>query len=69
MNMEGNFSTFVEISERSSNGGEWVVIINKKVVASGTAKEIRDKIKTIRKQYPHELPLIAKIPTKAMQIV
>lgn len=69
MNMENNFSTFEEISDMPRYQGRWVVILNKKVVAAGTAKKIKEKMMHIRKEHPKEIPLIAKVPKKILQIV
>ncbi len=67
--MNTNVSTFAEISQEAKYEGQWVIIVNKKVAFSGTAKEIKEKIEHIRKEYPNELPLIAKVPKKILQIV
>ncbi|MFX1562186.1 MAG: DUF5678 domain-containing protein [Promethearchaeota archaeon] len=69
MIMNGNFSTFERISEEPEYEGQWVVILDKKVVARGTSKEIKEEMETIRKEHPEEIPLIAKVSRKAMQIV
>lgn len=69
MTMESNFSAFEKISGTSKYEGRWVIILDKKVVAAGTAKKIKERIKTIRKEHPKEIPLIAKVPKKVLQIV
>jgi len=49
--------------------GQWVVLLHKKVVANGTAREIKTKLAAIREQHPGETPFIAKVPSKILQIV
>jgi len=46
-----------------------VVILNKRVIFSGTAEQLKKEMKKIKKEHPHEIPLIAKVPRKIMQIV
>ena len=69
MVMESNFSAFSRISEKGTFEGQWVVIVKEKVVANGTAKDIKKKMVLIRKEYPNDVPMIAKIPKKVLQIV
>ena len=69
MIMDSNFSTFAKISQEPAFEGQWVVILDEKVVARGTARKIKEEMKAIRKKYPKEMPLIAKVPKKVMQIV
>ena len=69
MIMDSNFSTFAKISQESAFEGQWVVILDEKIVARGTARKIKEEMKSIRKNHPKEMPLIAKVPKKVMQIV
>ncbi len=69
MVMESNFSTFSRISEERKFEGQWVVILKDKVVANGTAKDVKERMNLIRKEYPNEVPMIAKIPKRVLQIV
>jgi len=67
--MEGEISTFSKISKKTDYEGKWVVILNKRVVFSGAAEQLKKEMKKIRKDHPHEIPLVAKVPRKIMQIV
>ncbi len=69
MIMENNLSTFSKISTKMDYEGRWVLISNNEVIASGTAKDIKEEMKHFRKNHPSNIPLIAKIPKKIMQIV
>jgi hypothetical protein len=66
--MSDNFSAFVALPKEKYEG-QWVVLLNKEVVASGTAKEIKERLVKIRKKYPKEVPFLAKVPHKTLQIV
>ena len=66
--MAGNFSAFLEIP-RNQYDGQWVVLLNKKVVAHGSAREIKHEVERIRKENPSEIPFVAKVPKKILQIV
>jgi len=67
--MKGNITTFSKISGQTKYEGRWVIILKKKVVFSGTAKDVREEMARIRKEHPDETPLVAKVPRKIMQIV
>ena len=44
MIMDSNFSTFARISQESAFEGQWVVILDEKVVARGTARKIKEEM-------------------------
>jgi len=67
--MEGEISTFTKISKKTDYEGKWVVILNKRVIFSGAAEQLKKEMKKIRKKHPNDIPLIAKVPRKIMQIV
>ena len=67
--MEGEISTFNRISKETRYGGKWVVILKEKVVFSGKADQLKKEMKRIRKEYPNQIPLVAKVPKKIVQIV
>ena len=68
MSMSDNFSAFAQMPKEKYEG-QWVVLLHKKVVANGTAREIKTKLAAIREQHPGETPFIAKVPSKILQIV
>ena len=69
MNMEGEVSTFSRISRNSDYEGKWVVILGKKVLFSGKSEQLKTQMKKIRREHPNQIPLIAKVPERLMQIV
>lgn len=42
--------------------GQWVIIFNGKVAKHG--KHVKKIMNEFKKEYPHEVPLIVKIPVK-----
>jgi hypothetical protein len=55
-----NYDAFMKL-DLSPYLGKWIAVCNKKIVSSGdNVKEVFDEAK---KQYPHEKPFIAKIPS------
>jgi len=66
--MVDNFSAFTEVP-KDEYCGQWVIMLNEKVVAHGSPKAIKDKMKKIREQHPNEIPFLAKVPKKILQIV
>ena len=68
MNMVSNFSAFNAIPTENYQG-EWIVVVEGEVVASGTATEIRKAMPRIRKEFPNKTPLLAKVPRKVLQVV
>lgn len=69
MNMEGEVATFSKISRNTDFEGKWVVILGRKVLFSGKPKQLKTEMKKIRKEHPNQIPLIAKVPERIMQIV
>lgn len=59
--MSENFEAFMELDE-SQYINEYVVIVKGKMVAHGDDAE--KLLKEARKQFPEEIPLIAKIPSE-----
>jgi len=64
-----DFSAFVNLSKKNEFDGQWIVMIKARVVASGSAKIIKEKLISIRKEYPHDTPFLAKVSSKTFQIV
>jgi len=66
--MESDYEWYLE-TDLSKYRGKWVIIIDRKVVASGTKEEMKELLKDVMKRYPNSVPLIAKIPENVAQIV
>jgi hypothetical protein len=64
--MTKNFQTFMKL-DKSKYLNEYVVIVDKKLVASG--KDIVTMLKTVRKKYPQKIPFVAKIPEKSVLVL
>ena len=56
-------------TDLSEFAGKWVVILDKRVVASGNKNEIGEKLAEIRKKYPSSHPLVMKVPLKSAMIL
>lgn len=64
--MSANFQAFLKLGI-SKYLNQYIVMIDKKVVASG--KDIVSMLKAVRKKYPHKTPFIAKIPEKSVLVL
>ena len=64
--MSKNFQAFLKL-DLSKYLNQYVVMIDKKVVASG--KDIVSMLKSVRREYPRKTPLIAKIPEKSVLVL
>lgn len=61
MSIMENHQVFLD-TDFSGMEGQWLAIINKKVVATG--KNFKEVITKVNTEYPNEKPLIAKAPSK-----
>lgn len=64
--MTKNFQAFLKL-DKSKYTDEYIVIIDRKIVASG--KDITSLLKSVRKRYPKKLPFVAKIPEKSVLVL
>lgn len=64
--MTDNFQTFIKL-DKSKLANQYVVIINKKVFATGT--DIESMLKNARKKYPKQIPFVAKVPDKEVLVL
>ena len=64
--MSENFQAFLKL-DTSKLANQYVVIINKKVFATG--KDIEKMLKNGRKQYPNKIPFVAKIPGEELLVL
>ena len=54
-------------SDLRKYSGKWVVFIGGKVVGSG--KNVKKLLKKVEKEYPSEIPMVARVPEKVLQIL
>ena len=64
--MSENFETFVRL-DKSELANQYVVIINKKVFATG--QDIESMLKKVKKKYPGKTPFVAKVPDKELLVL
>lgn len=64
--MSENFETFVRL-DKSELANQYVVIINKKVFATG--HDIESMLKKVKKKYPGKTPFVAKVPDKELLVL
>jgi len=62
----GLYNTFYSGANLTAYAGEWVVIIDKAIVAHG--ENVKKLLKEVKKKYPDETPFIAKVPIKEILI-
>ena len=64
--MSENFQTFLKL-DVSKLANQYVVIIDKKLVATG--QDIEKMLKKAKKQYPGKIPFVAKVPDKQLLVL
>lgn len=64
--MSENFQAFLKLNQEKY-ANKYVVIVNKKLVASG--QDIVTMLKSARKRYPKQVPFVAKIPDKSVLVL
>ena len=64
--MSENSQAFLKLNT-SKLANQYVVIINKKVFATG--RDIEKMLKKGRKQYPNKIPFVAKIPGEELLVL
>lgn len=64
--MSENLQAFLKL-DTSKLANKYVVIINKKMFATG--QDIEKMLKKARKQYPGKIPFVAKIPDKELLVL
>ncbi len=64
--MSKNLQAFLKL-DKSNLINQYVVIVNKKVVATGT--DIETMLKKTKKQYPSQVPFVAKVPDKQVLVL
>ena len=64
--MSKNLQAFLKL-DTSKLANQYVVIVNKKIVATG--QNIEGMLKKARKKYPTMIPFVAKIPDKELLVL
>ena len=64
--LKKNFKAYLNL-DTTNLANKYVIIVNGKVVAKG--RGIEEMLKRVTKKYPDEIPFIAKVPSKQMQIM
>jgi len=63
--MSANFEAFLKL-DTSRYANQYMVLVKRRVVGSG--HDLSALLKRIRKKYPRQRPLIAKIPHRGMLV-
>lgn len=66
--MNANFDYFLS-HDLGRYAGDWVIIVKEKVVAHGSRGRMKALLDEVKKHYPKESFLIAKVPNKGIQIL
>lgn len=64
--MTKNFEAYLKI-DKTGLENKYVVMVNGDVVAKG--EDIENMLSEARRQYPHEMPFVAKVPDERMLIL
>ena len=64
--MSKNFEAFLKLDTRRYTN-QYVILIKRRVAASGL--DLPALLKRVKKKYPHEIPLVAKIPQQGMLVL
>lgn len=64
--MEKEYEYFLQ-ADLSGYIGNWIVIVDDKIVASG--KDIKELYAEVKKRYPNKRPLLSRIPDKETMIL
>ena len=64
--MAKNFEAYLRL-DKTGLENKYVVIVNGEIVAKG--EEIENILERVRKDYPHEIPFVAKVPDERMLIL
>ena len=61
------YKKFLKLDETKFNAGEYIIMIEDKVVKHG--KKLKKLMKEVRQKYPNQRPFIAKIPSEGVMIL
>ncbi|MFH1588432.1 MAG: DUF5678 domain-containing protein [Candidatus Diapherotrites archaeon] len=66
MGINETYSNFYANANLSKYAGQWIAVINKKVIAHN--KNVKTLMKEAKEKYPAVVPFIAKVPLKEILI-
>jgi len=66
LSMSSNFQTYCDLDKQDLHN-KYVVIVKRKVVAQG--EDIEGMLKKARRDYPNEIPFVAKVPDENMLVL
>lgn len=64
--MTKNFDAYVRL-DKTGLEKKYVIIVNGEVVAKG--ENIEEMLERVRREYPNEIPFVAKVPEERMLIL
>ena len=64
--MSKNFEAYFKL-DKTSLENKYVIIVNGEIVAKG--EDIENMLDSVRREYPDEIPFVAKIPDERMLIL
>jgi len=64
--MSKNFEAYLRLDKKDLQN-KYAVIVNEKVVAKG--ENIEEILKMVKREYPDEIPFVAKVPDERMLVL
>jgi hypothetical protein len=64
--MSKNFEAYLKL-DKTGLENKYVIIVNGEVVAKG--EDIENMLNTVKREYPDEIPFVAKVPDERMLIL
>jgi hypothetical protein len=64
--MSKNFEAYLRL-DKTDLQNKYAVIVNEKVVAKG--ENIEEILKMVKREYPDEIPFVAKVPDERMLVL
>jgi hypothetical protein len=62
------YKQFFKLDESKYKSGEYIIMIDEKVVRHGYGKELKKLFAEVKREYPDKMPAIAKIPAEGVHI-
>lgn len=66
--MTKSYKKFLELDESKYKSGEYIIMIDEKVVRHGPGEKLKKLFTEVKREYPKKMPFIAKIPAEGMFI-
>ena len=64
--MTKDFEAYLRL-DKTGLKNKYVIIVNGEVVAKG--EDIENMLKKVKREYPHKIPFVAKVPDERMLIL